>query len=87
MGQVRLFFPLEPRRLGRVCSPDLFHAPPPRSAFARIENHYFINDGFMREGQLLDQQEIDKMYVALSTCVAVSESEAYARTTAAISQR
>lgn len=31
------------------------------SAFARIENHYFVNDGFMREGQLLDQQEIDKM--------------------------
>lgn len=33
----------------------------PTSAFARIENHYFVNEGFMREGQLLDQQEIDKM--------------------------
>ena len=33
------------------------------SAFARIENHYFINDGFMRDGQLLEKQEIDKMYV------------------------
>jgi len=49
------------------------------SAFARIENHYFINEvppltphrmtlnvcfpqGFMREGQLLEKQSIDKMY-------------------------
>ncbi|KAF5391617.1 hypothetical protein D9757_002421 [Collybiopsis confluens] len=31
------------------------------SAFARIENHYFINDGFMRDGQLLEKQEIDKI--------------------------
>jgi proline iminopeptidase len=31
------------------------------SAFARIENHYFIKDAFMRDGQLLDSQEIDKM--------------------------
>jgi len=31
------------------------------NAFARIENHYFINDGFMREGQLLEKQEIDKI--------------------------
>jgi proline iminopeptidase len=31
------------------------------SAFARIENHYFVNDSFMRDGQLLDSQEIDKM--------------------------
>jgi proline iminopeptidase len=31
------------------------------SAFARIENHYFINEAFMRDGQLLDSQEIDKM--------------------------
>ena len=60
------FFPLEPRRLGRVAQPDLFHAP--RSAFARIENHYFINEGFMREGQLLDKQEIDKMYGASHLC-------------------
>ncbi|KAB5594002.1 Proline iminopeptidase [Ceratobasidium theobromae] len=33
------------------------------SAFARIENHYFINEGFMRQGQLLEKQSIDKMYV------------------------
>jgi proline iminopeptidase len=33
------------------------------SAFARIENHYFVNEAFMRDGQLLDQQEIDKMSV------------------------
>ncbi|OCH94413.1 proline iminopeptidase [Obba rivulosa] len=31
------------------------------NAFARIENHYFINDGWMRDGQLLEQQEIDKI--------------------------
>ncbi|KAI0058171.1 proline iminopeptidase [Artomyces pyxidatus] len=31
------------------------------NAFARIENHYFINDGWMRDGQLLDPQEIDKI--------------------------
>jgi len=31
------------------------------NAFARIENHYFVNQGFMRDGQLLDSQEIDKI--------------------------
>ena len=31
------------------------------NAFARIENHYFVNEGFMREGQLLEKQGIDKM--------------------------
>ncbi|THG99073.1 hypothetical protein EW026_g3207 [Hermanssonia centrifuga] len=31
------------------------------NAFARIENHYFMNDGWMRDGQLLDKQEIDKI--------------------------
>ncbi|KAK7050914.1 hypothetical protein VNI00_005026 [Paramarasmius palmivorus] len=31
------------------------------SAFAKIENHYFVNDGFMRDGQLLEKQEIDKI--------------------------
>ncbi|KIY67281.1 proline iminopeptidase [Cylindrobasidium torrendii FP15055 ss-10] len=31
------------------------------NAFARIENHYFINNGFMRDGQLLEKQEIDKI--------------------------
>ncbi|KAK7690900.1 hypothetical protein QCA50_006002 [Cerrena zonata] len=30
-------------------------------AFARIENHYFVNDGWMRDGQLLEKQEIDKI--------------------------
>ncbi|KAL4260430.1 Proline iminopeptidase [Pleurotus pulmonarius] len=30
-------------------------------AFARIENHYFVNEGFMRDGQLLEKQEIDKI--------------------------
>ncbi|KLO17410.1 peptidase S33, proline iminopeptidase 1 [Schizopora paradoxa] len=31
------------------------------NAFARIENHYFVNQGWMREGQLLEKQEIDKI--------------------------
>jgi proline iminopeptidase len=31
------------------------------NAFARIENHYFVNSGFMRDGQLLEPQEIDKI--------------------------
>ncbi|KAG6817661.1 hypothetical protein H0H87_005418 [Tephrocybe sp. NHM501043] len=31
------------------------------NAFARIENHYFVNEGFMRDGQLLEKQSIDKM--------------------------
>lgn len=30
-------------------------------AFARIEAHYFVNGGFMREGQLLEKAEIDKI--------------------------
>ncbi|KAF8529837.1 proline iminopeptidase [Gautieria morchelliformis] len=30
-------------------------------AFARIENHYFINEGWFRDGQLLEKQEIDKI--------------------------
>lgn len=53
------------------------------SAFARIENHYFVNEvcpgffvyfrgtltrcgqGFVRDGQLLEEQSIDKMSVEL----------------------
>ncbi|KAG6909052.1 hypothetical protein DXG01_002204 [Tephrocybe rancida] len=31
------------------------------NAFARIENHYFVNEGFMRDGQLLEKQAIDKI--------------------------
>jgi len=31
------------------------------NAFARIENHYFVNEGFMRQGQLLETREIDKV--------------------------
>ncbi|KAF9508598.1 hypothetical protein BS47DRAFT_1350200 [Hydnum rufescens UP504] len=30
-------------------------------AFAVIENHYFINEGFMCQGQLLEKQSIDKI--------------------------
>ncbi|EKM58262.1 uncharacterized protein PHACADRAFT_193386 [Phanerochaete carnosa HHB-10118-sp] len=33
------------------------------NSFARIENHYFVNDGWMREGQLLEKQSVDKMQV------------------------
>ncbi|KIM64355.1 hypothetical protein SCLCIDRAFT_115558 [Scleroderma citrinum Foug A] len=31
------------------------------TAFARIENHYFVNEGFMRDGQLLEEQSIEKI--------------------------
>lgn len=30
-------------------------------AFARIENHYFINEGWMEDGQLLKKENIDKI--------------------------
>ncbi|KAG8984914.1 hypothetical protein FRB93_006168 [Tulasnella sp. JGI-2019a] len=30
-------------------------------AFARIEAHYFVNGGWMRDGQLLEKQSIDKI--------------------------
>ncbi|KAI6129849.1 Alpha/Beta hydrolase protein [Pisolithus croceorrhizus] len=30
-------------------------------AFASIENHYFVNDGFMRDGQLLEEQSVAKI--------------------------
>ncbi|KZW04445.1 proline iminopeptidase [Exidia glandulosa HHB12029] len=41
--------------LARVESDDF------ANAFARIENHYFVNEGFMRQGQLLEKQSIDKI--------------------------
>ncbi|KAL7416788.1 prolyl aminopeptidase serine peptidase [Mrakia frigida] len=31
------------------------------NAFARIENHFFVNAGWMRDGQLLEKQGIDKI--------------------------
>ncbi|KAG6329767.1 hypothetical protein ID866_9321 [Astraeus odoratus] len=31
------------------------------AAFAGIENHYFVNEGFMRDGQLLEEQSIAKI--------------------------
>ncbi|KAG5722983.1 Proline iminopeptidase [Termitomyces sp. T112] len=31
------------------------------NAFALIENHYFVNEGFMRDGQLLEKQSIDRI--------------------------
>ena len=60
--------PTLPRRrktTGRSASPVLrvsYLLTIAGSAFARIENHFFINDGWMRDGQLLEKQEIDKMY-------------------------
>ena len=44
-----------------ICWPPSFFLVHSISAFARIENHYFVNEAFMRDGQLLDVQEIDKM--------------------------
>ncbi|GAA97752.1 uncharacterized protein L969DRAFT_67928 [Mixia osmundae IAM 14324] len=29
--------------------------------FARIECHYFVNEGWMRQGQLLEKEEVDKL--------------------------
>ncbi|CAK5268491.1 unnamed protein product, partial [Mycena citricolor] len=46
---------VDPKYIARAAS-DKF-----ATAFARIENHYFVNEGFMRDGQLLDPQEIDKI--------------------------
>ncbi|KAF9062805.1 hypothetical protein BDP27DRAFT_1368517 [Rhodocollybia butyracea] len=31
------------------------------NTLARMENHYFVNDGFLRDGQLLEKQETDKI--------------------------
>ena len=30
-------------------------------AFARIESHYFVNEGFMPQGELLKKENIDKI--------------------------
>ncbi|KAJ6576580.1 proline iminopeptidase [Mycena vulgaris] len=53
MATSRLF--VDPEYVARATS-DHF-----ANAFARIENHYFVNTGFMRDGQLLEVQEIDKI--------------------------
>lgn len=53
MATSKLF--VDPAYIHRVDNGDF------ANAFARIENHYFVNDGFMREGQLLEKQEIDKI--------------------------
>lgn len=36
---------------------DQWSEPRHALAFARIENHYFTNDGFLRDGQLLDEAD------------------------------
>jgi len=46
---------VDPERVAEASKDDF------ANAFARIENHYFVNDGFMRDGQLLEKQEIDKI--------------------------
>ncbi|KAJ7756519.1 proline iminopeptidase [Mycena maculata] len=46
---------VDPENVARAADDDF------ANAFARIENHYFVNDGFMRDGQLLETQEIDKI--------------------------
>ncbi|KAJ7067013.1 proline iminopeptidase [Mycena amicta] len=53
MATSRLY--VDPEYLARAEGDDF------ANAFARIENHYFVNDGFMRDGQLLEAQEIDKI--------------------------
>ncbi|KAJ6494887.1 proline iminopeptidase [Mycena vitilis] len=53
MATSRLF--VDPEYVARATKDDF------ANAFARIENHYFVNDGFMRDGQLLEPQEIDKI--------------------------
>ncbi|TEB34593.1 proline iminopeptidase [Coprinellus micaceus] len=46
---------VDPAHIARAADDDF------ANAFARIENHYFVNTGFMRDGQLLEKQEIDKI--------------------------
>ncbi|KAL0954999.1 hypothetical protein HGRIS_003924 [Hohenbuehelia grisea] len=47
---------IDPAQVSKAEENDKF-----ANAFARIENHYFVNEGFMRDGQLLETQEIDKI--------------------------
>jgi len=53
MSTSRLF--IDPEYVARATEDDF------ANAFARIENHFFVNTGFMRDGQLLESQEIDKI--------------------------
>jgi proline iminopeptidase len=53
MATSRLF--VDPKMIQKAAEDDW------ALAFAKIENHYFVNSGFMREGQLLEKQAIDKM--------------------------
>ncbi|TFK27523.1 proline iminopeptidase [Coprinopsis marcescibilis] len=46
---------VDPANIARAAQDDF------ANAFARIENHYFVNEGFMRDGQLLEKQAIDKI--------------------------
>ncbi|KAJ2924301.1 hypothetical protein H1R20_g12789, partial [Candolleomyces eurysporus] len=53
MATSRLY--VDPAYITRAADDDF------ANAFARIENHYFINSGFMKDGQLLEKQSIDKI--------------------------
>ncbi|KAJ3534371.1 hypothetical protein NMY22_g6954 [Coprinellus aureogranulatus] len=53
MATSRLY--VDPAYIARAAQDDF------ANAFARIENHYFVNSGFMRDGQLLEKQNIDKI--------------------------
>jgi len=53
MATSKLF--VDPENIAKAAEDDW------ANAFARIENHYFVNEGFMRQGQILDVQEIDKI--------------------------
>ncbi|KAF7327686.1 Proline iminopeptidase [Mycena kentingensis (nom. inval.)] len=53
MATSRLF--VDPEYLARAEGDEF------ANAFARIENHYFVNAGWFRDGQLLEEQAIDKI--------------------------
>lgn len=53
MATSRLY--VDPANIARAANDDF------ANAFARIENHYFVNSGFMRDGQLLEPENIDKI--------------------------
>lgn len=53
MSTSRLF--VSPDDIARAAQDDW------ANAFARIENHFFVNAGWMKDGQLLEKQEIDKI--------------------------
>ncbi|KAI5481549.1 proline iminopeptidase [Pseudohyphozyma bogoriensis] len=53
MATSRLY--VDPKYIARADAPGF------ADAFARIESHYFINKGFMEDGQLLKKENVDKI--------------------------